>query len=59
MEGGTERQNKRGRERFDLDVWPQQPAEDGDMRVKERDRQTRRGSKKEREGWGWGSRVQG
>lgn len=33
-----ERQRKRGRARFDLDVWPQQPtrARERDMRVKER-----------------------
>lgn len=42
MEGGK-RKTEEGRERFDLDVWPQQPAGDGDMRVKERktDRQRR------------------
>lgn len=53
MEGGKERQRKRGRQgrgwRSDLDVWPQQPAGDGDMRAKQRK------TDREREGgWGWG-----
>lgn len=32
----TEEEREGGRERFDLDVWPQQPAGDRDMRVKEK-----------------------
>lgn len=52
MEGGKERQRKRGRQgrgwRSDLDVWPQQPAGDGDMRAKQRktDRKRERGGVK-------------
>lgn len=34
--GGKKRKREGGRERFDLDVWPQQqPAGDGDTRAKE------------------------
>lgn len=51
---GEKRKTEEGRERFDLDVWPQQPAGDGDTRVKER--KTDRGGGG---GGGGGSKVLG
>lgn len=47
MEGEKRKtERKGGRERFDLDVWPQQPAGDRDIEGKgEKDRRTEEGGR--------------